>query len=120
MLFRLRIWAPFALASFGLCGAQADSAETNAFDPPALYLTWQHDPTSTMTIQWQTIDGARAEVYYRKLGESDWKKTTGESHPLPASVRTVHFVEVSGLLAAADYEFCFALGEKIFKFRTMP
>lgn len=91
-----------------------------AFDPPALYLTWQRDPTTTMTIHWLTVGEARSGAHFRRPGETAWKTTSGTSHPLPATDRFVHTVELTGLVAGTNYEFCFAPGEKTFQFRTMP
>ncbi len=34
----------------------AGLSANEAFDPPALYLTWQRDPTSTMTVHWHTVE----------------------------------------------------------------
>ena len=96
-------------------------ASTNAgFDPPQLYLTWQRDPTTTMTIHWLTVGAAASAAHFRQRGEADWKTTSGTSHPLPATDRLVHTVELTGLVAGTNYEFCFAPGEKTFPFRTMP
>jgi hypothetical protein len=106
-----------------LCAWTAASAGgvPGIFDPPALYLTWQRDPTTTMTIHWQTVDEAKTELYFRAAATTNaWKAVAGNSHPLPGSVRKVHTVELTGLLPATDYNFCFWPGERVFKFRTMP
>ncbi len=94
---------------------------SDAFDPPALYLTWQRDPTTTMTVHWHTEDEAKTELYFRRVGDTNaWTTAAGTSHPLPASIRTVHTVELTGLRPKTDYEFCFWPGERVFKFRTLP
>lgn len=90
------------------------------FDPPALYLQWQQDPTTTMTVHWHTEGEARSELSHRRLGESTWQAATGTAQPLVGSERWVHTVELTRLRPATDYEFCFKPGEKSFKFRTMP
>ncbi len=96
-------------------------AASEAFDPPALYVTWQRDPTSTMTVHWQTVDEVKPQLYFRPAGTTNtWRTAAGKSHPLPGSVRTVHTVELTGLQPKTDYEFCFWPGEPAFKFRTMP
>jgi len=98
-------------------------AEENPFDPSALYLQWQRDPTTTMTIHWHTVGESgkfQSELYYRKLGDPDWRSAFGAAKPFVGTDRLVHAVEVVGLTPATDYEFCFKPGEKIFKFRTMP
>lgn len=95
------------------------AAESPA-DPPALYLQWQRDPTTTMTIHWHTVGEAQTALYHRQLGQTDWVRAQGSAQPFVGTDRFVHTVEVVGLTAATDYEFCFRPGEKIFKFRTMP
>jgi hypothetical protein len=94
---------------------------SEAFDPPALYLTWQSDPTTTMTVHWQTEDEARPRLFYREQGTSkDWSTGEGVSLPLPSSDRTIHRVEIKELKPEASYDFCFWPGEKRFHFRTAP
>lgn len=96
-------------------------AASETFDPPALYLTWQRDPTTTMTVLWQTVDEAKTELYFRPAGSTNgWQAAPGKARPLPGSVRTLHAVELTGLLPRTDYEFCFWPGERAFRFRTMP
>src|SRR5437879_4296222 len=56
MFFGLRFRSGCTLVWSILCCTAAVSSATDAFDPPALYLTWQHDPTSTLTVQWLTVD----------------------------------------------------------------
>jgi hypothetical protein len=107
------LWLVLLVAWFG-------RAAEGAFDPPALYLQWQRDPTTTMTIHWHTVGEARSELYHRRSGEANWAGAVGSARPLIGSDRLVHTVELTGLAPATDYEFCFRPGENIFKFRTMP
>lgn len=95
-------------------------AGENPFDPSALYLQWQRDPTTTMTIHWHSTGEARTAVYFRPLGEVEWDMALGYAKPLIGSERLVHTVELQELAPATDYEFCFRPGERVFKFRTMP
>ncbi len=79
------------------------------FVPSGIFLTWQHDPTTTMTIDWHSIDGEDGEIElvkseaqhqipitipvvakvrtavleYRALGAGAWIKATGKSEPYP-------------------------------------
>lgn len=92
----------------------------DAFDPPALYLSWQRDPATTMTVQWHTLEEARTTLFCRESGTEKWQRADGTQHELPGSVRTVHTVELTGLKPKHDYEFCFWPSAKVFKFRTMP
>lgn len=94
--------------------------DAKPFDPPAVYLTWQHDPTTTITIQWHTL-GARDDVVeYQRLDERKWHTTLGSHHPLPHSDRIVHVAELTGLEPGTDYRFRFGENSVAFTFRTMP
>lgn len=90
------------------------------FDPPALYLQWQRDPTTTMTIHWHTVGPARTELMYRNAGRTNWSPALGSAQPFVGTDRWVHVVELTGLKPATDYEFGFEPDGKVFKFRTMP
>src|SRR5215831_16681441 len=45
------------------------------FQPSTLFLTWQRDPTTTMTIQWIGTPGETADtdVSYAALPDGDWQ-----------------------------------------------
>ena len=97
-------------------------ASSPRFDPPALYLTWQNDPTTTMVIRWHSIhqDKRTDSVHYRRRGESCWKTERGVNHAMAHSKRIVHVVELKALSPGTVYQF--RLGEdcEIYHFRTMP
>ncbi|MEX0745588.1 MAG: sugar-binding protein [Phycisphaeraceae bacterium] len=48
----MRSWIGTCVAFFGLLWIAVQPALADDFDPHRLLLTWQRDPTSTMTIQW--------------------------------------------------------------------
>ena len=55
------------------------------FQPNTLFLTWQRDPTTTMTVQWLGASGETSDtnIRYKTL-----KPTTGKrSRPPPSSNR---------------------------------
>jgi hypothetical protein len=109
------------IAVLSLLGVILPGATTAApFDPPALYLQWQRDPTTTMTIHWHTIGQARTELNYRIAGGTNWAAALGSAQPFVGTERWVHVVELTGMKPATDYEFAFEPDGKIFKFRTMP
>lgn len=101
------------LAAFAT--GHAEPAATNLpvvpAKPEALYLTWQRDPATTMTIHWLTDweKGFRDTVleYRGASGDSDraWSRVTGASHPMPYTTRMVHSVELTGLAPDTIYEF---------------
>jgi hypothetical protein len=95
-------------------------AQAESFDPPALYLQWQRDPTTTMTIHWHTVGPARTELQYRQTLTTNWTPALGTAQPFVGTDRWVHVTELTGLSPATDYEFRFEPEGKVFKFRTMP
>ena len=98
-------------------------AEAVAFDPIALFLTWQRDPTTTMTIDWhlKASEGGREVLQYQADGSSgEWLEKTGAGHPFPFSDRRIMRVELTGLEPATTYHFRFGDDSRVFKFHTMP
>lgn len=85
-----------------------------AAEPLALYLTWQNDPATTITVQWHSdwqAEGYRdTALEYRTAGNEDapWRLARGLAHPLPYTTRMVHTVEITGL--APDTTHVFRLG----------
>lgn len=109
-----------SLAVFSQVLAQAGAA---FFDPISLFLTWQNDPTTTMTIDWHTIDANRESVvsYRIRNTDDDWTHATNVEHiNFPWSKRTIHRVELTGLNPGTEYDFHFGPGSKHYYFRTMP
>ena len=53
-------------------------AEKPSFDPTALFLTWQQDPTTTMTIQWIGDEQQAADrpIWYAQAGSNEWRQAT--------------------------------------------
>lgn len=88
--------------------------------PSVLYLTWMHDPTTTMTVQWHTSKEDQASVIsYKENGE--WKEEKGSFGTLYGSDVVVHTVELSGLEPGGEYEFRIpSKGNEIYRFRTLP
>ena len=88
----------FLGASFaGLAGGQllaADkpaekpvkASDDPAFQPTTLFLTWQRDPTTTMTVQWVGTAGETADtkVYFRALKGDLW---TSQGHQPRSPIR---------------------------------
>ena len=65
----------YADVVFGkVTGIAPKFAERPTFEPKALFLTWQRDPTTTMTVQWvgSEADGAQRPVWYAKKGSQSW------------------------------------------------
>ncbi len=126
----------------------AGGAEPPAPLPPAplpvtVYLTWQRDPVTTMTIHWHTdwTEGfVDSVIEYRPAeGGAAWTLARGQAVPMPFTNRMIHTVELTGLRGDTLYEFRFGRlaaretdGELVFqphaasgsaatpKFRTLP
>ncbi|MDB6151138.1 MAG: hypothetical protein JWQ44_2586 [Chthoniobacter sp.] len=76
------------------------------YDVIGVYLTWQRDPATTMTVNWVNLyaEGA-ATIWYRPAGEKEWLSATGKQHVAAPSVLQVRRVELTGLLPDTIYQF---------------
>lgn len=88
--------------------------------PPAVYLTWQRDPSTTMTVSWYNHDLAQSQVGYRLAGQDSWNYLTSTTQPFPHTERHIHTSEITGLSPDTIYEFQVDGYDETFKFRTMP
>jgi hypothetical protein len=97
-------------------------AASPSFDPQALFLTWQRDPTTTMTVQWigSEAEGKQRPVWFSKAGSMDWRTTAGTSRRYPKTDQYVHRTELTGLEPGTDYVFRVGLDSAERGFRTMP
>src|SRR4029079_7183757 len=82
-------------------------AERPTFEPTALFLTWQRDPTTTMTIQWvgSEADGAKRPVWFAKKGSQVWHKKGYSKRRFPISDHWILRTELTGLEPDCDYVF---------------
>src|SRR5215475_2133483 len=70
------------------------------FDPAGLFLTWQHDPTTTMTVQWigdDEKDGLTRPIWYAKDHSEEWRSTPARSRRFPLTDRWIFRSELTGL-----------------------
>ncbi len=90
--------------------------------PQILYLTWMHDPMTTMTIRWQSIDAKDLDsaILYRKKGEKAWSQKEGGRFRLRNAEFYLHTVELDGLEPDGEYEFRLAGRKGEYRFRTLP
>ncbi len=103
--------------------------------PDTLFLTWQRDPTTTMTVQWIGNDAASADakVSFAIQGKNDWQSVSPRITPYPMTDLRVFRAELTGLTPGTEYQFRIGqspasggLAEAIggrasrFRFRTMP
>lgn len=97
-----------------------------AFQPNTLFLTWQRDPTTTMTVQWIGVSGEAADtnIQFVKLSEaaeaSAWQSQKTATKPYPLTDFKVFRAELTGLTPGTDYEFRIGKSSPTYRFRTMP
>ncbi len=122
MMARTRtLLAVLALAAVSGCGAgdRIWPVSTEGHDP--VYLTWQSDPTTTMTVNWLTETGEIGdEIAYARRDDQAWRTVSGTHHPVPSTNLLVHTVELTDLEPGGDYRFRIAGGDTVRSFRTMP
>jgi acid phosphatase type 7 len=120
--------------SFALAGGYAHLAfgrtpqprpafvESLTFEPKGLFLTWQRDPTTTMTIQWvgAEADGPQRPIWYAKKGTEEWQQVGNAKRPFPMTNRWIFRTELTGLEPDTDYIFRVGLDSAEQRFRTMP
>ncbi len=95
------------------------------FPSPAfetLFLTWQRDPTTTMTIQWVGPDAPTESlpVYFVAAKTSAWFTIQPIAKPFPDTDLKVFRAELTGLAPGMEYLFRIGLNSPLFKFRTAP
>ena len=88
--------------------------------PNHVYLTWQGDTSTTMTVHFHTDAEALSKVQYGELGSGALQEAVGTAHQIPglADARHIHTVELKDLKPGTRYQFE-AVGKK-FQFRTIP
>jgi acid phosphatase type 7 len=109
-----------------LAGILGLAGTLHATEPLTLYLTWQQDPTTTMTILWHTEGemGAKA-VEWTGPSVAEPVRAEGASRPMPFSNRQIWQTELTGLEPDATYRFRLVdpetgEGSREYRFRTMP
>jgi acid phosphatase type 7 len=89
--------------------------------PSGIMLTWQQDPSTTMTIDWHTTpeDAAESVLRYKLQGSDQWTSVQASTHDFPYSDRAIHRVELTGLQPASSYRFRVGEFERAYRFETM-
>jgi hypothetical protein len=93
------------------------------FQPDTLFLTWQRDPTTTMTVQWVGAEGEIDNpcVWYAPAGsEAAWQRQPVRERPFPGTDLKVFRAELTDLIPGQDYEFRLGRQSPTYRFRTMP
>jgi acid phosphatase type 7 len=92
------------------------------FQPETLFLTWQRDPTTTMTVQWVGAVGETGDtgVSYAAAREGRWQTQPSVARPYPRTDLKVFRAELTHLSPGTDYEFRIGKHSPVYRFRTMP
>ncbi len=100
--------------------AAADQRAT--FKPDTLFLTWQRDPTTTMTVQWIGKPGETdsTDVSYAPHGQTAWRMATPRERPYPMTDLRVYRAELTGLTPGTEYQFRIGAQSPTYRFRSMP
>lgn len=93
-----------------------------SFQPGTLFLTWQQDPTTTMTVQWIGARGEAADttVFYTTTKDGPWGSQPATVKPYPTTDLQVFRAELTGLSPGRDYVFRIGKDSPHYRFRTMP
>ena len=109
----------------------AKHIEGPLFEPISLFLTWQRDPTTTMTIQWIGVPGETTDtnIYYTpdqripiftSLIATPWKTQKTLTKPYPMTGFLVYRAELTNLSPGTDYQFRIGKYSPTYRFSTMP
>jgi hypothetical protein len=92
------------------------------FQPDTLFLTWQRDPTTTMTVQWVGAVGETSDirVSYSLINEDSWQTQQTAIKPYPMTDLKVFRAELTGLSPGTDYRFRIGKESPTYRFSTMP
>lgn len=102
------------------------SALSAPFQPSQVVLTWQQDPSTTMTITWRTDSKLDRHVLRYALSPetrtSGWIKAEATSFTFAETKAWLHTVELTGLTPDTEYYVVIEhdSAPDIFSFRTMP
>lgn len=89
--------------------------------PDTLFLTWQRDPTATMTVQWVGPESAAdTSIQFAALDNPVWQIARTLQKPYPNTDLKVHRCEITGLQPGTEYQFQIGQAEPTYRFRTMP
>lgn len=116
MQFQLLLWS-LILSVMSISGIRA---QDNNQDPMAIFLTWNEDPTTTMSIDWHNTRRTYQQLYYRERGSSQWQEVPGRLYAFPHSDRVVHRAVLQELKPGAAYEVKFREEAESYYFRTIP
>ena len=91
------------------------------FAPDTLFLSWQQDPTSTITIQWVGPETtSNVAIAFGILENPVWQIEKTITKPYTNTALNVFRCELTGLNSDTEYQFRIGNAVKTYRFRTMP
>ncbi len=100
-------------------GCRKESA-TPVAEPGSFLLSWQGDPTTTMTVDWHPEPGTNVWMEYREQGSAQWQVPTARKKQVTGMDRFLLRTELTSLKPDHNYEFRFSGDDPVYRFRTMP
>lgn len=123
-LFVLLLTAAVGAQSTDIFGtARPGSA---AVELTGLFLTWQRDPTTTMTIDWHfgpmvdVMIAPAALLAYKASDANEWQVVEGTVDVDTLETRSIQRVELTGLEPNVSYDFQMFGHDRVYNFRTLP
>ncbi|MES2523538.1 MAG: fibronectin type III domain-containing protein [Gemmatimonadota bacterium] len=99
--------------------AAARTSDT-ATTPAAVFVTWDGNPSTTVSIDWHLLPGSDIPAVEMRLpGATRWTRHTGAPFQFPHSTRTVRRARVTGLRPGTEYELRVG-ASRVYRYRTMP
>lgn len=90
-------------------------------EPFALYLTWDADPLTTMTIRWVDNFDSSPPIFYRKKEDKNWLESKSDSKKLHTPLnKQVHWCFLENLNPETEYEFFIEGYSNKHLFQTAP
>jgi hypothetical protein len=103
---------------------RAAAAESPGSRPDTLFLTWQRDPTSTMTVQWVGPSAEPPDLHVSPatgtVGAGRSATVHSTSRMFPLTDLHVFRAEFTGLAPGSEYQFRIGNRPAAYRFRTMP
>ncbi|CDZ79699.1 Exopolysaccharide biosynthesis protein related to N-acetylglucosamine-1-phosphodiester alpha-N-acetylglucosaminidase [Candidatus Rubidus massiliensis] len=86
-----------------------------------MFLTWQSDPCTTMTISWLSKSPQPQELRFHQIDSNDWFYQFSLVKPLPDNLPFyLHRVELIELQPDSSYAFTIDNDQNLSKFKTLP
>ncbi|HEY2252350.1 MAG TPA: metallophosphoesterase family protein, partial [Planctomycetaceae bacterium] len=115
-------WSPALFAQDAVAGNDSASVGTEPSGPDTLFLSWQKDPTTTMTIQWVGPEtSADTSIQYNSPDANPvWQIGKTITKPYTNTDLKVHRCELTALKPGTEYQFQIGKVSPTYRFRTMP